>query len=82
MHSYVGGGALDVRPPAAGITEAVAHGVLDPQGGELQALERAFLRRDVDAQRSLDAEVIRPIDGSHGRIQVVLVAVFELAYAP
>ena len=82
MHPHIGIRALDARPLAEGIAKAVDHRVLDAQRRELEALQRALLRRDVDAQRALDTEVARPVDGAHRCVEVVLVAIVEFADAP
>src|SRR5436189_123273 len=48
VHTNVGIRAIDAWALAERIAKAVAYGVLDPQGRELEAFERALLRRDVD----------------------------------
>jgi hypothetical protein len=82
MHAHVRVCALHVRPAAERVAEAVAHRVLDLERGELQALERALLRRDIDADRAFDGKVARPVDGLGGGVDVVLAGVGELADAP
>ena len=47
----VGAAGVDAGPLAGGFAQRVAHGVLDAQRGEVQALQRRALRRRVDAQR-------------------------------
>ena len=82
MHAHIGIGAVDARALAERVAKPVAHRVLDAQRRELEALQRALLRRDVDAQRALDAEVARPVDGLRRGVEILLVAVVELADAP
>src|SRR6185503_4926994 len=62
VDAHFGRGALDARALAERIAEAVAHRVLDAQRGELEALERALLRRDVHAQCALHGEEPRPVE--------------------
>ncbi len=61
---------------------AVAHGVLDAQGGEFEALERGARRRDVDAQRTVGAKPARPIERVRERVDVAFVAVGSVADLP
>src|SRR5205085_12475337 len=82
MHAHVRIRALDARPLAERLAKPVADRVLDAQSGELEALQRTLLRRDVDAQRAIDAEVPWPVDGAHRGIEVVLVAIAEFGHPP
>src|SRR5262249_28143194 len=54
VYAHVGTRAVAVGPAAEPLAKAVADRVLDAQGGELEALQRALLRGDVDTQRAFD----------------------------
>src|SRR5690606_25856613 len=62
VDAHVGGALVDRGPPALLVAEAVAHRVLDGQRRELEALQRRARRGDVDADRAVRAEVLRPGD--------------------
>jgi hypothetical protein len=51
---------LDIRPLAPIFAEAVADGVLDAQGDEIERLERALDRRRHHAHGACDIEMVRP----------------------
>src|SRR5262245_38278715 len=82
MNAHIGRCAVDARPFAERIPEAVADRVLDAQRGELEALERALLRRQIDAQRALEREVARPIERLGRAVDVFLAAIPEVADQP
>src|SRR5260221_13836317 len=82
MNPHVGRRPVHVGPAPLRVAETVARGILDAPGGEFQALQRALLRGDVDPDASFDGKVLRPVDRLRRCIDVVLVAVVELADAP
>ena len=69
---------VDARPLAVLVAHPVADRVLDAQGGEVEALQRAALRGAVDAQRLARRDPVRPGDAVGERVEVVLVAVRRL----
>ncbi|MDT4835952.1 hypothetical protein FQZ97_696320 [compost metagenome] len=72
----VGPLGLDAGAHAIGLgAEAVGHGVLDAQGGEVQALQRAVLGRGLDLEGLLGREPDLPGHAVGDGVQVVLVAV-------
>src|SRR5437879_2565535 len=68
--------------PARDGAMTVAHGVLDPERRELQALQRRARRRNIDAQRAIGAEPARPVEVICQRMDVAFVAVSAIADAP
>ena len=76
--AQVGPHRVDVRPLAVLVAHPVADGVLDAQGGEVEALQRAALRGGVDAQRLARRDPVGPGDAEGERVEVVLVAVRAL----
>ena len=60
LQRHVRRARVDTRTPAGETAHLVAHRVLDFQGGEIEARERAFGRRDIDADRARRFEEIGP----------------------
>src|SRR5688572_6259854 len=69
--------ALHVGALAQGVAKPVADGVLDAQRGELEALERALLRGEIDAQAALHVEELRPVERFRSCINILLIAIRE-----
>ena len=65
------------RSPAR--AHPVADRVLDPQRGEVEALQRAALRRRVDTQRLPRRDPVRPGDALGELVEIVLVAIRAFA---
>ena len=82
MDAHVGRRPVDVGALAERVAEAVAHGVLDLQRREFEALQRALLRSDVDPYFSLDRKEFLPGNRTAKCVDIVLVPVLELADAP
>src|SRR4051812_11003909 len=82
MNAHVRRRTIHVGPAADLVAKEIAHRVLHFQRGELEALQRAFLRRDVDPYALLYGEVFRPGERPRRVVQVLLVPVGELAHAP
>ena len=66
---------VDARPAIAFLTETIADRILDTQGDEVEALQRAFDRGDINAQRLRRQEPARPVDAQCQLVDVVFLAV-------
>src|SRR5205085_12020013 len=64
------------------LAEAVAHRILDPQGREFEALQRTFLRRDIDADGVLDLEVFQPVDRMGGGVHILIACIRKFTDPP
>ncbi len=73
---------VDRRPHVEVGAQPVAHGILDAQRGEFEALQRRTRRGDVDAQRARGEEQALPVDRMNQRIDVRLVAIAAGGDAP
>ena len=82
MDPHVRRGAIDVGPAAELVAEPVADRVLHLQRRELEALQRALLRRDVDPDLPLHGKVPWPVHCLYGGVVVVFVLVGEIRDAP
>ena len=72
----------DVGPLADRVAEAVAHGILDAQRGELEALQRRTHGGDMDADAAAHVEQARPFDLARQAIDVVLGAIVGAGDTP
>src|SRR5581483_4215093 len=75
VDAHVGRARIDVRSAAPVGAEAVAHGVLDAQGREVEALQRRAGRIHVDAYRLPLAEPLGPRQREGGVVDVLLAPV-------
>src|SRR5690606_14556650 len=75
-------GGIHARAPPGDGAEVVAYRVLDAQGDELQALQRRPARGDVDADRVLGGEPLRPRRRIGDAVDVLLAAVAAAGDAP
>ena len=82
MHAHIRIGAINIRPAAERFAETVADRILDAQGGEIEARQRALLRRYVHAQRTLHREQAQPVHPARSFVNVLLARIVELGDAP
>ena len=75
MDAHLGRARVHVGAAADGAPEAVAYRVLDAQREEVQTLERAALRGEVDADAARDVEALRPVEIKGGAVDVFFTAV-------
>jgi len=76
VDAHVGPLGVDIRAHAVGlVTEAVAHRILDLEGGEVQTGQRTVLRRHFHLDALLGREPDLPRHLTGGAVQVLLVAV-------
>src|SRR5215510_462180 len=73
---------VHVRPSAGVRAEAIADRVLHAQRHELEALHRRADRGDVDADRAPDVKALGPRDGEGRLVDVLVVCVRRVGYAP
>ena len=71
----IGLARVDAGPFASVFAEAVADAVLDPQGNEIEAFQRALVGHRVDNNRLVVGKPARPWKGQGGVVQVVLVLI-------
>src|SRR5438093_9180243 len=73
---------IHARAGAGGRAESIADCVLDLEGDELKASERALLRADLHLDRIAGREPVRPRQVVGGPIQILLAAVAAVKDAP
>ena len=78
----VGEAGVDAGALACAFTQVVADGIFDAQAGEVEALQVAAARDDVDAQGVLRGDPVGPVDATGHDVDVVFVAVDAGGDAP
>ena len=79
MDTYIGVARVYVRSRSGRRTKHIADRILDLQRGEIQALQRASDRGDIDADAARGAEPVRPWQCARGLVDVLLTAVIGVA---
>jgi len=75
VNAHVRRARIHVGAPAQRIAEAVAYRVFNAQCDEVEALQRAALRRHVDADAARDRERLWPVEFPRSAIDVVFAAI-------
>ena len=82
LQRHVRRARIDIRTSAGETAHLVAHRVFDFQGGEIEARERAFGRRDIDADRARRFEEIGPARRLRDAVNIGLARVAAARHLP